>query len=217
MAGLIYTANLGGYDRPRRLKVEPELGVRYWMFGNGIQARGWDPLHPPWPVTKSPLKLARELKVLMPILHPLMDWFLWMDGTMQLKAPVLPWIEKLLESGVNFAAFRHNEFGCSYLEIDACIARCKDSKSNLEAARTMLRKSRFPDDYGQVATGFLWRRSCPEVREHARTWWEAMKATTMRDQATFMWALKACGQEVEYLPGLHTKNNLVHYHRGHEK
>jgi hypothetical protein len=81
----------------------------------------------------------------------------------------------------------------------------------------MLRDSEFPVDYGHYATGFLWRRSSPEVRHHAAKWWQAMKATTMRDQCSFTWALREVGLECEYLPGLQTKNGIMSYRRGHRK
>lgn len=214
MGGLIYTAITDGYDDPRPMLVA-EDDVTYWMFYSGSPAKGWEKQN--GICGSDPRSKAREIKVNVPVLFPVFDWFLWLDGTMQIQPPALPWIDKLLESGVNFAAFKHNEFSCAYREIDACIDRRKDKKKNLELARKMLEDSDFPRDYGHVATGFLWRRSCPEVRRHAVKWWRAMRATTMRDQCSFGWALRECGLEVEYLPGLHTSNELVHYRRGHAK
>jgi hypothetical protein len=213
--GLILTSVLGNYDAPRKVKVKREPGIRYWMFADKDCGGGWQATR--IECKRGALFHARQVKVCAPMLYPTFDWFLWLDGTMQLKVEVLPWVSKLLESGVNFAAFKHREWPCAYREINACKERGKDSEKNLDAARLLLRSSNFPVGYGQVETGFLWRRSCPEVREHARIWWDAMKKTTMRDQATFMWALKECGQEVELLPGVNTKNKLVRYKPGHRK
>lgn len=216
MAGLIYTAITSGYDSPRPLHVKPEKGVSYQMFSANT-AKGWDSNLLVEDVSVDPLRRAREIKVKAPLLFPVWDWFLWMDGTMQLKAHVLPWVERLLESGAEMAAFKHNEFSCAYQEIEACRERGKDTNEKLRTAKRMLKGMNHPRDYGQIATGFLWRRSSPRVRKHAITWWEAMKVTTMRDQCTVMAAAREVGLEVEFLPGLHTRNKLVHYRRGHRK
>lgn len=213
---LVYTAITSGYDSPRPLHVGREDGVSYWMFSKDA-AKGWDSQIIPEGMDQNPLRRARELKVLVPNLFPIFDAYLWMDGTMQLKAKVLPWVERLMESGAEMAAFRHPEWSCAYREIEACIDRGKDDKVSLKSAKRLLKGSRHPRDYGQIATGFLWRRSSPLVRQHAREWWQAMGVSTMRDQCTVMSAAREVGLEVEYLPGLHTRNKLVHYRRGHQK
>lgn len=219
MAGLILTANLGGYDNPRALGIEPEPGFYAYMFTRASTPKGWVKQEITY---DNSLVRARELKVLAPVHHQNRDhdtvvWTLWMDATMQLKAPVLPWIEKLMESGVDVAAFRHPEFTDAYQEAEACEIRHKDKSENLEKARQLLRSTNFPEGYGHYATGFLWRRNSEKVHEHSYTWWKAMQETTMRDQCTFTWALREVGLECEYLPGLQTKNGIVHYRRGHRK
>lgn len=214
--GLIYTAITAGYDSPRPLHVAREDGVSYWMFASN-QAKGWDAHILPPGISSNPQRRAREIKVFAPVLWPQFDWYLWMDGTMQLRAPVLPWIEKLLEAGVEMAAFRHNEWSCAYREVAACIERKKDTTDNLSNAAVLLAKHGHPRNYGQIATGFLWRAGTDNVRSHAFEWWGQMKVTTMRDQCTVMNAARRVGLEVEFLPGLHTKNKLVHYRRGHQK
>lgn len=206
--GLIYTAIIGDYETPRPVTVK-EDGVTYWMFG--AEAEGWK--HIPWTAeVGGATKAARSIKVNAPLLFPHHDWYLWLDGSMQIRRPILPLIESFEK---HFAAFRHPEWDCPYEEVKACIARRKDEKKNLDKAWQMLKDSKVKKHSGQLATGVLWRRGNAATRTHAQSWWSAMKATTMRDQCTFMRCLHKCGYEIEWLPGLHTKNSWVDYRRGH--
>ena len=204
MAGLIYTANIDGYDSPKAIHVR-EDGVSYEVF---------DELNLPG---QSPLFAARQLKVMTPHAMPGFDWYLWLDATMQIKAPVMPLIEKLLASPHDFAAFKHNEWQCSYREIAACIERKKDDPINLLKARALLEKEKLPKNFGQPATGVLWRRNTEAVKAHALAWWLDMQATTLRDQCTFMLNLWQQKTYIEWIPGLHTDNKWFDYHRGHLK
>lgn len=212
MAGLIYTANFGSYDSPKAPGVR-EKGIDYVMFSDSAKPTEWD--HE-WLTLgdKTPQFMARKVKVLAPWERDY-DWFLWLDHTMQIKAPLMPLIEKLLTSNHDFAAFKHNEWPCAYREIAACIERKKDDPINLLKARALLEEHKLPKNFGQPATGVLWRRHTPTVKTHAAAWWKAMQETTLRDQATFMLNLWQKKIYIEWIPGLHTKNKWIDYKRGH--
>ncbi len=200
MAGLIYSANINGYDHPKAYAAH-EKDVEYKMFlGDEID---------------DPLTMARRIKVMTPHKFPDYDWYLWLDGTMRIKAPVLPLIEKLLESQHDFAAFKHNEWRCAYAEIVACLERRKDEPLNLLKARALLEKQKLPKNFGQAATGVLFRKNTELVKAHALAWWLDLQATTMRDQATFMLNLFNQRTYLEWIPGLHTDNKWFDYRRGH--
>lgn len=214
MGGLIYSANFGAYDSPKALQVI-EKGVEYKMFTDGPAPAGWER---EWTTLgqKTPQFMARQIKVLTPWELDY-DWFLWLDATMQIKAPVLPLVEKLLQSPHDFAAFKHNEWPCSYKEISACIERKKDEPIRLLKARALLEEQKLPKNFGQLATGVLWRRNSDAVKEHAIAWWLDMQATTMRDQATFMLNLWQKKIYLEWLKGSHLKNQWFDYKMGHLK
>jgi hypothetical protein len=218
MAGLIYTANFGGYDTPRAIEC-CEKGIDYMMFSDGLHhVEGWSNVRVYDRIMEAtPLVMARRRKVMIPETFPDYDWYLWLDATMQIKQPIMPLVEKLLASPHDFAAFKHNEWFCSYEEIRACMRRKKDTVPNLKKARALLDEQKLPLNFGQAATGVLWRRNTEAVREHALAWWLDMQATTMRDQATFMLNLWSKKIYLEWIPGLHTKNKWFQYHMGHLK
>jgi hypothetical protein len=202
VTGLVYTANIGDYDTVRSTNhKEPGLerhGIYDMPRRKGTEA-------------------ARMAKIMTPCDYgQAYDWTLWLDGTFEITKPIMPLIEKLLASKHDFAAFKHNEFGCAYQEIDACIERRKDTRENLDRARKELKRMKFPRNYGQAATGVLWRRNTERVREHAKLWWEFCQDLTMRDQCSFMAWLWVCDAGIEWIPGLHTMNPWFRYHRGHK-
>lgn len=212
MAGLIYSANIGGYDTPKAVHVV-EPGVDYFMFTDGKAPPGWTAKVPPKGEAR---KVARCVKVMTPCEFDY-DWYLWLDATMQIKKPIMPLIEKLMASEHDIAVLKHNEWDCAYSEITACIERRKDDPYRLIAALELLKKSKFPHHFGQAATGVLFRKKSKGVMAHAVTWWLDMQATTLRDQATFMLNVWEQGRYVEWIPGLHTKNDWFEYRRGHLK
>lgn len=205
MAGLVYTAIYGDYETPKMQKHE-----------DGYEHRNYHSLHP----SLDPLTEARRIKVMEPSdRYNDFDWYLWLDGSMEITAPIMPLVENLLASEHDFAAFKHNEFTCAYQEIDACIERKKDSRENLESMRreiSLRHSPKFPKNFGQAATGVLWRRNTMLVRDHARDWWEDIEEFTLRDQCSFMFNLWKRDAYIEWIPGSHLKNKWFKYHRGHK-
>lgn len=216
MRGLVYTANIGNYDHG--YPVTPEEGIQYWCFTDGEDVpKGWKAVRTVDTNPKEPTRQARSIKVNQPRIRPEFDWFLWVDSTFEITAPLAPLIEKLTAGELDFAAFKHNEWKCAYLETQACLERHKDTPGNLSMAANLLQAFKYPENYGQAATGVLWRRNTELVRDHAKSWWESMQETTMRDQCLFMFQLWRRETYVEWIPGLHTGNDWFKYHRGHKR
>jgi hypothetical protein len=208
MTGLVYTAVIDGYE-PRRKFIQEE-GIDYQRFTDAL----------PYSIMQqfenlNPRQIARTIKAITPLARPGYDWWLWLDGSMSIKARISGLIEELVDCSHDFAAFRHNEWGCTYREIEACIKRKKDSRENLTKAMKACQRAKLPHDFGAAATGVLWRRNTSVVKEHALEWLKLMQDTTWRDQCTFMLPLWLKKIYIEWIPGLHTKNMWFKYHRGH--
>ncbi len=215
--GLVYTAIMGGYDKPKPVRVQ-EDGVDYVMATDGPGAGGWQVKQPRLVRIKADCReLARRVKVAMPVgLSDEYDWTMWVDGTMEIVGPVKAFAEKALEKH-DFAAWRHPWWQCSYTEVDKCIAMKKDSRFNLERGRSLLKKGGLPKNHGQLATWVLLRKNTSMVEDHARLWWRDMKETTMRDQVTFMLNLWRCDAKIQWLPGTVDSTKWLKFHRGHKK
>jgi hypothetical protein len=216
MSGLIYTANVGNYDHG--FPVEPEEGIEYWCHTEGDHVpKGWKHVRVVDLPPGDPRACARGVKVNLPRSRQEFDWFLWLDGTFEITSPVAPLIETLMATEHDFAAFKHNEWKCAYVEVQACLDRGKDTSANLSMAANLLKAFKLPRNYGQAATGVLFRKNTELVRQHAKMWWECMQETTMRDQCLFMLRMWQLQTSIHWLDGLHTKNKWFKYHRGHKR
>lgn len=211
MAGLVYTAIFGKYDTPKAMKY-PEKGVDYWMFTDGKGAKGWELQKRE---SAEPIQQARLLKVKVPSIYKGYDWYLWIDGSMQIQAPI-----KLLVEGSlmphDFAAFKHPEWKCAYTEIQKCEIRRKGTLEGLKKAALLLEEAKFPHNFGQAETGVLARRGSDLVLSHASMWWGDMRDSTMRDQCTFMLNLWKLESYIEWFPGSTARNKWIKYRRGHK-
>lgn len=215
--GLVYTAIFGDYDVPKPVRVQEE-GVDYVMVTDGKGAEGWDVQHTG--IKGTPREVARRVKVAMPILMGeegrCYDWFLWLDGTMEITGPVKVFAEKALEKH-DFAAWKHPWWQCSYIEIDKCIALKKDSRKALERSRKHLEREKLPKYLGQLASWVLFRKNTPLVHRHAADWWHAMETYTMRDQVFFMLTLWKLDVGIQWLSGTIDDVKWLKFHRGHKK
>lgn len=221
MVGLVYSAITGGYDTP--LWPVEEEGVDYIMFSDkpikGLKV--WQQAFTP--KESDPRTAARKVKVLTPTLkaYQKYDWFLWVDGNVQIVNPIRDnveqWIGEHWGKEIDFAAFPHPWWQCSYTEVDKCIALKKDSVANLEKGRKLLKESKFPVEYGQIDTAVLLRKRSQAVIDHASGWWAAMESTTMRDQVTFMLNLWLLEQSIGWMPGNRLSNYWFKRHEGHKK
>lgn len=214
MAGLVYTAIYGNYDTPKPI-LHKEEGVDYVMHTDGKGAKGWD-VATTTVKGRSARYYARMTKVLQPTYHDGYDWFLWLDGTMQLKGPVKPMVEKMLATH-DFAAWKHPWWQCSYTEVDKCLKLKKDTPANLIRAREYLKEKKFPRNYGQLATWALLRKNTNIVKHHAENWWADMARYTLRDQVTFMLNLRKLKAGIEWMDGTAHHNKWMKFHVGHKK
>lgn len=215
MPGLVYTANVGGYDKPRPLGFR-EQGVDYVCLTDGPPVEGWTTI--PVGNYEDARAAARMIKITVPLIHPSYDWWLWVDGNIKIVGPVRELAERLL-SKHEFAAMQHPWWDCSYKEIDKCIELKKDTPENLEAARAYLREEGMPKQAGQIATWLLFRKHSELVEEHAKQWWADCSVFTMRDQVTFMLNLRRVGAEVNMFTKGPKANEWrygpFHFVRGH--
>ena len=170
MAGLVYTAIFGRHDTPKAMK-HPEKGVDYWMFTDGKGALGWEMQKRQ---SAEPVQQARLLKVMVPSIYEDYDWYLWIDGSMQIQLPIKALVERSLKKH-DFAAFKHPEWQCAYTEIEKCRERKKDASRRLAQAAALLVRKKFPHNFGQLATGVLARANSDKVRSQAGLWWGSIQ------------------------------------------
>lgn len=218
MRGLIYTAIIGGRDKPLRVRV-PEGNVDYLMFTDGVAPKGWQEVRVPR--HENPRLAARLRKVTLPEQAQDYDWVLWIDGSHIPQVPIAPHVEKWLEEK-SFAAYKHHHWDCTYTEIKFCTKLGKDRPEKLKTAGQALLNMNFPRHYGQVATTILARRVDRQiVADHSECWDHWIRNFTVRDQVSFMHCIWSASDgdpaedHLHYVGPNAFKNDLFHYQGGH--
>ncbi len=184
---LLYTANIGGYDK---LQVTPQPGFDYHL--HTIPLVGLDDV-----------KSARYYKILTQVDS---DVSIWLDSNIQINCNLMDFVNKWLNADVDMVAMEHGR-DCTYEEMDACIERKKDTKGNIERQRKFYIGQKFPTHAGMIGSGILIRRSKESIYRLMLKWFEVVYEYSHRDQLSFnyaLWKLKKINKNLEikiaYIP-----------------
>jgi len=166
---LLYTANIGGYDK---LQVTEQPGFDFYCW----QSHGNKLSIPKW---------ARCFKITY---YRESDVSIWLDANIKINCDLKEFVDKWLTSGVDMVAMEHGR-DCIYEEMDACIERKKDTVENIERQRKFYIDQEYPKHQGMIGSGILIRRNNMAVLELMLEWWKLVEKYSHRDQLSFNYAL----------------------------
>lgn len=186
--GLVYSCMVGARSTILPLKFK-EDEVDYIMYTDDpkqAKGKGWKVVGLPGSKTKAYRAQSRIYKWDMAQLPDGYDWVLWVDST---HVPAIP-LKKIVEEEwlriCGIAAFPHPIRKCSYLEIDACGKRGKDSKVVLDKSREYLRRMKASEASGLYALGLVARRVCDKQRKLGSDFLNPLLNLCPRDQIFFV-------------------------------
>lgn len=186
--GLIYSCMVGSRSTILPLKFK-ETDVDYAMYtddpGQAVGS-GWTVVPLPRSKTKAYRAQSRVYKWDLGVLPDGYDWVMWIDSTHVPRIPLKDIIEKRWLLNDTIAAFPHPIRTCSYLEIDACVSRNKDSKPVLAKAREYLKGMEAKSNTGLFALGLVARRVCYEQRNFGIDLLKPLISLCPRDQIFFV-------------------------------
>ncbi len=179
---LLYTANIGGYDRNQ---VTAQPGFDFARYSTPMQ--GLDNI-----------KSARYYKIIRDNLH---DVSIWLDSNIKINCNLKDFVNKWLTEDVDMVLMEHGR-DCVYEEMDACIERKKDTFENIERQRKYYEKTEYPKHAGMVGTGILIRRHNELINRLMTNWWFFVKEYSHRDQLSFNYALSIMKEKpkIAYIP-----------------
>lgn len=152
--------------------------------------KSWE-VRPPSYTHPVPRRAARAHKVLAHELFPDAAWTLWIDGCLTPNddpAKILTAHEKH-----SLAVFKHEERGCLYEELEACIRLKKDDPSLMRKQVDTYRKRGYPEKNGLAETTALLRKRSSATEKLNKAWWREIEQGSLRDQLSFdyvAWQLK---------------------------
>jgi hypothetical protein len=136
-----------------------------------------------------PIRKARAIKVLPHIFLQEYSETLWLDGSIQLINTPTAFVSDILSSDDLFAVCKHPDRTCVYAEADACVFYKKDDPSILANQVNQYRSEQYPENWGMVQTGILYRKNQDSVNQLCEAWWSEIATHSVRDQMSFNYCL----------------------------
>lgn len=199
MQRVLYTVNVGGYDK---LRPAPRLaGWRCVYFSDRplpLWARlrgnlGWEVRRLEASGDEQPSSLlSREPKLLPHRFLADFDYSLYVDANIVLKDDPTALLDRL--GWPDVLAARHPYRATLAEEVDSCIAENKAPADVLRAQVEAYRAGGLPRDALLYENNVLARRhNAPAAVRLAEAWWQAFLAHPHRDQLSLPWAVHATG------------------------
>lgn len=193
---IVYTVNIAQYDEVKQPKcIDPN--ARYILFtdrkvGNsGI----WEVIEIS-PKLSNPRRVSRLPKILSHNYLPEHDVSIYIDASLEFKAPdVTRMVGECLE-GKDIALYRHYKRDCVYDEIEFVMGSSDRVVLDKESCVNTIKKYKeinYPKNNGLFENALIVRRNTKRVKELNEKWWDEYINGTERDQFTLMYALSTTG------------------------
>jgi hypothetical protein len=189
---VIYTCISGDYDNLKDIGNYDD-SWDYICFTNLIRPGRYKK----WEIREIPkilnfldqTKRARALKILPHLFLPEYETSIWIDGTVEIINSPQQFMQKFLTPQDIFAVSAHPDRICVYQERDACIKFKKDDEKILIKQTEIYKNEGYPENWGMVQTGIIYRKNVKEVRFLCNMWWEQVLKYSKRDQISFNYVL----------------------------
>lgn len=158
---IIYTANIGNYDKELPVKAMEFPFYRISCLGS-----------------KNPRLLAREIKLKPHEFLPDHDYSIWIDSNLELINPIF-------DFNYDLVTWKHNQRDCVYEEAQECIRQKKDNSEIIYKQIQKYRQENYPEHNGMIASGYMIRKNTEKMRNFSESWWNELKVNSIRDQLSF--------------------------------
>jgi len=202
---VIFTAIFGDYDRLKQ-PDKPNPTARYVCFTDqAIADPGWWEIVPTVQTESTPARENRKWKILAHRWFPDADWWIYIDGHMQLRNDPFNLLIALPRDqspgrAVDVYVTQHELHNCAYAEAAWVAEHRYDRQDVLDAQVARYRAEGYPEQNGCCYCNLLVRRNTPQVREFNETWWREVASGSHRDQISFPVAAWRCGMPYCAMP-----------------
>lgn len=185
----VYTAITGDYDSLETPSVENK-DFDYICFTNNpnITSNFWEIRLMEDDEELDEIRKARKYKILPHKYLSEYDYSIWIDGNFDMIVNIADYVREYSQNH-KLLAIPHEARDCIYDEAEACIELEKDSEDIIEEQMIKYREEGFPEHYGLIASGILFRdHHDPKVIELMETWFNEVRNHSRRDQLSFNYA-----------------------------
>ncbi|WP_318286015.1 LamG-like jellyroll fold domain-containing protein [Limnospira fusiformis] len=195
----IYTANIGGYDRP--IPLDPGLAkdwdAYYFSDDPNFDCPGWKHIYVNFDEIKyySKVACARDIKARPHLYLPNYDVTLWVDSNFVVKRDLNEYLKNLPDD--DFITTKHYKRDCIYEELQQPRVVVKTGQAILDRVRHQLESQGFPKHFGLQETNFVLRKNTEKSRIIGDMWWNYMKTfNAYRDQLWLSYILFETGSNI---------------------
>lgn len=187
---VVFTALSGGYeDLPRHAHLDPSFD--YVAFcDRPIDSQGFWEVRPMDFWHPDSVRMARRIKTNPHIYLKEYEIAIWIDANVIIEQPLLPYINKFLESKCEVASIHHPIRNCVYHEAKAIIEAKKDVSGRADRQMKFYREQGYPEYNGLTETNLMMSKlDSPNISRLMNRWWSEIVKFSHRDQLSFNYSL----------------------------
>ena len=215
---VVYTCLFGNYETPKEpLFKDPR--VRWVLFtdDSSLTSSAWE-VRVVTEALSSPRRSSRMPKILPHIFLEEHDISLYIDSSLEIRAPDILFSVHLMLGDKDLALYRHHSRNSVYEEIECCEKQHLESHELCAWYRNFYESVPLPPHLGLFENTLIARRNTKEIRALNEQWWSFYGTLGgQRDQLCFPAALHAVGMTPNSIAqGEQVRNNpFVNFHRHH--
>lgn len=192
-----YTAITGTYDLLKERQAA--AGIKFIAFlEKAYQSDIWD-VRSLIPHCEDSNRNAKIYKIMPHLYFPDVEYSVWIDGSIIVKAPLDKIIQKEM-GDADLLIHQHPLRRCAYEEAQKCIQLQKDDPAIIEKQILRYKREGYPVNNGLVEAGVIIRRHNERVQKFNEAWWEEIQNNSKRDQISFNYIANKVGLKFKYFP-----------------
>lgn len=205
----VYSAITGGYEKYRH--NQNKTGARYFMFSDEYEHSPTWKFLPSTNLYTDPRRNARYHKLLPHEAFPDFDVWIWIDGSIEVKASI-PFLIENWMIGYDIVAFEHPDRNCSYDEATVVKGKGYDYPDVIDRQVRKYKSEGYPKDWGLSETKIIMRYNTPEMIEFNKLWFYELTTGSLRDQLSFDYCVWKSGLKLNRVtPFQKGQEALVYY------
>ncbi len=205
---VIFTANLGNFDKPipLDLKLRGKWQAVYFTDDPDLSVPGWDMCYIAPNEDLPNVALSKEIKLRPHLYFPDAKWSLWVDATRQVLQPLDLFLKtalKLTSEDATWIARKHTKRNCIYEELEAPRVNRLVSKNTLKKLKKFYHSEHFPTGAGLPENPVILRKNTIKNALAGDLWWSMMhRFKAWRDQIFLPYVLRSVDVTPEYMEAL---------------
>lgn len=189
----VYTTIIGDFDRPNPINEPYAKEADFYLFTNAdIKLNNYNIIKIS-AEDDNPRRYSRKFKMCPHRYLPDYDYWIYLDGNIELLESPKRLIKKYLHGGYEIAVLKHPWRNCIYEEFDQCVNLGYVPEAQAEKQMQLIKDEGYPKDNGLTENGVMLRRNTELISNFGNHWLEFYNQHTQRDQLSFCyiaWKLK---------------------------